>query len=61
MQSIKITSFNHISARASGVAGTSRRKDFAAAQVAAGEQEIPGHGETIEYEDDKGNKNFLKD
>jgi hypothetical protein len=55
MQSIKITSFNHISARASGVAGTSRRKDFAAAQVAAGEQEIPGHGEAIEYEDDKGN------
>ena len=27
---------------------------LAAAQVAAGEQEIPGHGETIEYEDDKG-------
>ena len=27
---------------------------LAAAQVAAAEQEIPGHGETIEYEDDKG-------
>jgi hypothetical protein len=27
---------------------------LAAAQVSAGEQEIPGHGETIEYEDDKG-------
>jgi Uncharacterized protein conserved in bacteria (DUF2188) len=27
---------------------------LAAAQVAAGEQEIPGHEETIEYEDDKG-------
>jgi hypothetical protein len=27
---------------------------LAAAQTAAGEQEIPGHRETIEYEDDKG-------
>jgi len=27
---------------------------LAAAQVAAAEQEIPGHGETIEYEDDRG-------
>jgi hypothetical protein len=27
---------------------------LAAARVAAAEQEIPGHGETIEYEDDKG-------
>jgi hypothetical protein len=27
---------------------------LAAAQVAGAEQEIPGHGETIEYEDDKG-------
>ena len=27
---------------------------LAAAQVAAAEQEIPGQGETIEYEDDKG-------
>jgi hypothetical protein len=27
---------------------------LAAAQVAAGEQEITGDGETIEYEDDKG-------
>ena len=27
---------------------------LAAAQAAAGEQEIPGHEETIEYEDDKG-------
>jgi Uncharacterized protein conserved in bacteria (DUF2188) len=27
---------------------------LAAAQVAAGEQEIPGHKETIEYEDDQG-------
>jgi hypothetical protein len=27
---------------------------LAAAQTAAAEQEIPGHRETIEYEDDKG-------
>jgi len=27
----------------------------AAAEVAATEQEMPGHTETIEYEDDKGN------
>ena len=27
---------------------------LAAAQVAAQEQEIPGHSETIEYEDEKG-------
>lgn len=27
---------------------------LAAAQVAAAEQEIPGHTETIEYEDEKG-------